>query len=222
MIKCNIVAVKGSDNPKYDKRNSIIEEFMSMDKDCGVSFEISEAVKPIDFNVVDGKVIYDGESFNISQRFSHLPIFYFANYLSHYKIWKEMGPTFVLEDDIIYDMEVFQKIPGIIEKFENIKISNKILYLQSSCPWREGLPDKQYPYLIDYSEDFYMLYNKIFNDVSGNAAYYMNIDQNLLATLKRQTGATDGVLDDLLKENSLLFFIPKDFDKWFKLNRDVQ
>ena len=67
-----------------------------------------------------------------------------------------------------------------------------------------------------------MLYSQVFNDVSGNAAYYMNIDQNLLATLKRQTGATDGVLDDLLKNNSLLFFIPKDFDKWFKLNRDVQ
>ena len=222
MIKCNIVAVKGSENPKYDKRNSIIEEFLSIDKDCEVNFEIAEAVKPNDFNVVDGKVIYDGESFEISQRFSHLPIFYFANYLSHYKIWKEMGPTFVLEDDIIYDIDVFKRLPALIEKFENIKMPNKILYLQSSCPWREGLPDKQYQYLIDYSEDFYMLYSQVFNDVSGNAAYYMNIDQNLLATLKRQTGATDGVLDDLLKNNSLLFFIPKDFDKWFKLNRDVQ
>jgi GR25 family glycosyltransferase involved in LPS biosynthesis len=222
MIKCNIVAVKGSENPKYDKRNSIIEEFLSIDKDCEINFEIAEAVKPNDFNVVDGKVIYDGESFDISKKASHLPIFYFANYLSHYKIWKEMGPTFVLEDDIIYDIDVFNRLPTLIEKFEKIKMPNKILYLQSSCPWREGLPDKQYQYLIDYSEDFYMLHSQFFNDVSGNAAYYMNIDQNLLATLKRETGATDGVLDELLKNNSLLYFIPKDFDKWFKLNRDVQ
>lgn len=222
MIKCKILAVKGSENPKYDKRNSIIEEFLSIDKDCGFNFEIAEAVKPNEFNIVDGKVIYNEESFKISERFLHLPIFYFANYLSHYKIWKQMGPTFVLEDDIIYDIDVFKRLPALIEKFENIKMPNKILYLQSSCPWREGLPDKQYQYLIDYSEDFYMLYSQVFNDVSGNSAYYMNIDQNLLATLKKQAGTPDGVLDDLLKDNSLLFFIPKDFNKWFKLNIDVQ
>ena len=49
MIKCNIIAVTGSDNPKYDKRNSIIEDFLSMDKKCEIDFEISHAVKPTDF-----------------------------------------------------------------------------------------------------------------------------------------------------------------------------
>ena len=222
MIKCNIIAVTGSDNPKYDKRNSIIEDFLSMDKKCEIDFEISHAVKPTDFNVVDGKIIYDGESFDISQRFSHLPTSYFANYLSHYKIWKEMGPSIVLEDDVIYDIDVFNRLPSIIEKFEKIGVSNKILCLQSSCPWRDGLPDKQYQNVIDFSEDFYMLYNKVFNDVSGTAAYYMNIDQQLLLNLKREVGATDGILDDLFKSNRLIYFIPKNFDKWFKLNREVQ
>ena len=97
-----------------------------------------------------------------------------------------------------------------------------MLYLQTSCPWREGFPDKEYQHLIDYSEDFYILHNKVFNDVSGTAAYYMNINEQLLGSLKKEIGATDGILDNLLKSESLFFFIPKDFVKWFKLNSEVQ
>jgi GR25 family glycosyltransferase involved in LPS biosynthesis len=220
MIRCDIISVLNTDNVKYNKRNAIISDFLSIEKKCDIDFNVSKAVTPIDWKMKGKDVIYDGETFNVRAASGHEHGI--TNYLSHYKIWREMGRHLVLEDDIIYDMELFNKLPDLIEKFDKIKINNKLLYLQTSCPWREGFPDKEYQHLIDYSEDFYILHNKVFNDVSGTAAYYMNINEQLLGSLKKEIGATDGILDNLLKSESLFFFIPKDFVKWFKLNSEVQ
>lgn len=220
MIRCDIISVRDTENTKYNKRNAIIEDFLSIEKKCDIDFNISKAVTPKDWKIEGKNVFYDSETFNVCERLGHEHGI--TNYLSHYKIWRKMGRLLVLEDDIIYDMELFNKLPDLIEKFDKIKINNKLLYLQTSCPWREGFPDKEYQHLIDYSEDFYILHNKVFNDVSGTAAYYMNINEQLLGSLKKEIGATDGILDNLLKSESLFFFIPKDFVKWFKLNSEVQ
>jgi len=218
-INCRIISVRNTDNVKYNNRNKIVDDFLSINNE-NFDSKVSEAVKPSDWKILDGKVVYNGDKLNTCERLAHSHGI--TNYLSHYKIWKELGSFLILEDDIIYDMELFNKLPDIIEKFDKIEINNKLLYLQSSCPWRQGFPDKVYQHLIDYSEDFYMLHNKVFNDVSGTAAYYMNINESLLECLKLEIGATDGILDNLLKSEKLFFFIPKNFVSWFKLNSEVQ
>ena len=220
MIKCKIISVLNSENERYNKRNKVINSFMETFKNESIKLEISEAITPNDWKLIDDKVQYLNYIFNKDERLPVHP-YLISNYLSHFKIWNSKESTLILEDDIIFDIAIFNRLLKLIEKFNDIKIDNKLLYLQSSCPWRENFPDKQYQSLINFSDDFWIIPNTEF-DVSGTAAYYINTNDNLLNILTHKVGATDGILHNLMKNNSLIYFLPKDFNNWFKLNKNLQ
>jgi len=219
MINCKIISVRNTENERYNKRNKIIDSFMETFKNESIKLEISEAITPNDWNLNSDKVQYLNYTFNKDERLGHSHGI--TNYLSHFKIWNNKEPTLILEDDVIYDIDLFNRLLKLIEKFNNINIDNKLLYLQSSCPWRENFPDKQYQSLINFSDDFWVIPNTEF-DVSGTAAYYINTNDDLLNILTHKIGATDGILHNLMKNTSLIYFLPKDFNNWFKLDKNLQ
>jgi GR25 family glycosyltransferase involved in LPS biosynthesis len=221
MIKCKIIQVSNSQIPKYVKRDLLIKNFLSEYSNIHFDFFISEAITPNDLEIHDEEVISVDLKFPINKRTPPSHTHGFCNFLSHYKIWKERNPYLILEDDLVMDKSVFDRLPSIIEKFNKIQFENKLLYLQSSCPWRTNYPLKYYDSLIDFSDDFWLLPNTC-SDVSGTAAYYINVTDGLLDVLSMEIGATDGILHNRLRENSIMFFIPKDFQNWFLLNKDVQ
>lgn len=220
MINCEIISVRNTEIKKYNKRNNLIDEFLSINKIPNMIFNLSEAVKPSDWFRVENNISYDGLIFKTCHRLAH--DHGITNFLSHYKIWKKMGKFLIIEDDLIMDEKKFEEVTSIINKFDNLNIDNKILSLQSSCPWREGFPFKEYQNIIDFSDDFYLLHSLYYNDISGTAAYYIDVDDVLLKTLTDEIGATDGILDNLRQQQKIYYFIPKKWKNYFELNAEVQ
>ena len=102
----------------------------------------------------------------------------------------------ILEDDIIFDSELFKKIPSIIESFLKLEENNKILYLQISTPWLEDAREKSF-HLSKINEN---IGKYITGDVSGTAAYYITKEcKKVLVTIISFIGITSVVKTSVVK-----------------------
>jgi GR25 family glycosyltransferase involved in LPS biosynthesis len=216
MALIKIISVNNSLNERYTKRRDVVQKSIKNIKDA----YIFDAIKHDDW-IRDGDIIFNNK--NIPCGTEH--DIYVSNFLSHYEIWKEGNSVLILEDDIIIKNNIIDKIDLLIKEFDKIE-GIKILYLQSSCPWRTGLPLKNYNITDVETQigNFYKLKNTVF-DVSGTAAYYIDSKtskflENSLNTSK--IFATDCYLHNLLKNGVVDYYIPTDFQNCFKLDINLQ
>jgi len=216
-----IISVNNSENEKYIKRRqNLINKIKNIK-----NISLFDAVTNERWNYLsENKDAIKFNNFKISNGAQY--DLYVSNFLSHFVIWNEQSDILVLEDDIIFDENVFLKIETLINNFLKIEDEHKLLYLQSSCPWRQGNPLKNYSvYDVEFQiSEFYKLKNTTF-DVSGTAAYF--IDAKTCKFLSESLNnnkilATDAYLHNLLKEQKLNYYIPLDFQNYFKLDVNLQ
>jgi len=199
---------------RYVKRRNIIDDFLLKSNHRNIKIEYFNAITPKDFNcdISTNTVFFDNNKFDIKKDIwaCHL-----ANFLSHYEIWNLEEDTLVIEDDIIFDNELFEKIPGIIDSFLKLDEDNKILYLQISTPWLEDGREKNFN-LVKINED---IGKYVSGDVSGTAAYYITKEcKKVLLQNIRPILPCDQYLDNLLKANIINYYLPIDKSMMFKLN----
>jgi GR25 family glycosyltransferase involved in LPS biosynthesis len=157
-------------------------------------------------------IIFENKKFEIKKNIwtCHL-----ANFLSHYEIWNLEEDTLVIEDDVIFDNELFEKIPNIIDSFLKLDEDNKILYLQISTPWLEDGKEKNFN-LIKVNEN---IGKYVSGDVSGTAAYYITKEcKKVLLQNMRPILPCDQYLDNLLKTGVINYYLPIDKSMMFKLD----
>ena len=203
---------------RYVKRRHIINNFLSDFNESSIKIEYFNAITPKDFNcdvsnnTLSESIIFDNKKFEIKKSIwsCHL-----ANFLSHYEIWNIEEDTLVLEDDIIFDSELFKKIPSIIESFLKLEENNKILYLQISTPWLEDAREKSF-HLSKINEN---IGKYIAGDVSGTAAYYITKEcKKVLLENIKPILPCDQYLDNLLKSGIINYYLPIDQSMMFKLD----
>ncbi len=233
MINCRVISVninnqvdylsvqefghnKGTDGRKirYLKRRQIIDHFMSNFNNSYYDLKYFDAITPSYFSIKDNKTYFEDKVLESAEN----SIFYIANILSHYSIWNIEEDTLVLEDDVIFDIEVFSNIKNIIEEFKLISGDNKVLYLQLSTPWLEDAKDKNF--LLDKKTENIGKY--ISGDISGTGAYYITkeVKKTILKNIKPLT-ACDKYMDTLQKEKIIEYYLPLNKEYMFKLNKDT-
>jgi GR25 family glycosyltransferase involved in LPS biosynthesis len=199
---------------RYVKRREKIDNFLNSFNTENFNIEYFNAITPNNFTL---------ESKNINYKDEKIPyvedsIFYMANTLSHYEIWNIDEDTLVLEDDVIFDDEIFNNLPDIISEFKSIKSVSKILYLQISTPWLKDANEKQ----ILSQKVSSNIGKYLFGDISGTSAYYITKEckKTILNNIKPFM-ACDKYLDLFVREGLIEYYVPSSKDNMFKLDTNT-
>ena len=124
---------------RYIKRREKIDDFLNSFNNDSFNIEYFNAITPNNFTLEDVNINYNDKKIPYAEN----SVFYMANTLSHYEIWNIDEDTLVLEDDVIFDTEIFNNLSDIITDFKSIGSTGKILYLQISTPWLKDADEKQ-------------------------------------------------------------------------------
>lgn len=203
---------------RYVKRRHIIDDFLINYNNNNIKIEYFNAITPKDFNsdiskdTLSESITFNNKKYEIK---NNIWTCHLANFLSHYEIWNLDEDTLVIEDDIIFNNELFEKIPTIIDSFLSLKDNNKILYLQISTPWLEDAREKSFN-LMKINEN---IGKYISGDVSGTAAYYITKEcKKILLDNIQPILPCDQYLDNLLKTGIINYYLPIDSSMMFKLD----
>ena len=225
-VKCRIISVNSKvdvqdfghtkndagEKIRYTERRKKIDLFLQTFKSEYFDIEYFDAVTPNKFTMGDKAIVYNGNSLELSEN----SVFYAANTLSHYDIWNIDEDTLIVEDDIIFTQDIFDKISSIIEDFKEIKSEKKILYLQASVPWMENADDKQF----SLSSVSYNLGKFKYGDLSGTAGYFIPKEtKKILLNNMRGICACDRYLESLVKDNIIEYYLPLDKTNMVRLDK---
>lgn len=199
---------------RYVKRREKIDYFLKSFNNDNFNIEYFNAITPNNFILENGNIHYKDENIPYAEN----SIFYMANTLSHYEIWNTDEDTLVLEDDVIFDNEVFNNISNIITEFKSIQSVGKILYLQISTPWLKDADEKQI-----HSQKVSDNIGKYFvGDISGTSAYYITKEcKKVILNNIKPFIACDRYLELFVKEGLIEYYIPLSKDKMFKLDTNT-
>ena len=141
-----------------------------------------------------------------------------ANTLSHYEIWNTDEDTLVLEDDVIFDNNLFNNLSTIITEFKSIQSTGKILYLQISTPWLQDAKEKK----ISLNKVTENIGKYMGGDISGTSAYYITKETKkiILNNIKPFT-ACDRYLELFVKDSLIEYYVPLDKENMFKLDTNT-
>ena len=215
-----IISVNDVSWERFAKRREIIVEDLTLINDANIS--IYDAITPKDWiNNENGTISFNNELMNVTEGTHWVHV---SNWLSHYELWKNNEDMLVLEDDITIDKQIYINALSLIEEFKTINEEYKLLYLQSTSPWFTGL--KTYN-ISDVEKQEGNLYKLGINctDVSGTGAYFIDAKTAtfLLETSKRfSIKAADSYMHNLVREGILKYYIPTNFQDWFKLTRKTE
>jgi len=230
MINCRIISVNTNDiesdksvqnighqknegrKIRYVKRREKIEEFVKNTSIDGMNMEIFDAVTPKDFSFDSGKVYYKGNEYANSTEAE----LYIANTLSNFEIWNMEEDTLVLEDDVLFDVDVLREIQILCEEFKEVKIPNKLLYLLRSCPWKKGTPDRFYQ-TVKINDRFGIPTSP--HDMSGNGAYFATSKtKEIILRNMKPIKESDGMMGDLNNSKVLTYCIPNNIESMIRLD----
>lgn len=198
---------------RYLIRRNLINKFIEENK--YLDLKIENAVTPCKFTIIDNNCIHNNKYYTIYEN----SIFYICNNLSHYNIWNIEEDTLILEDDIVLSKNIFDDLGFILNEFKKINIKNKLLYLQRSIPWSPNFEDKT----ISYNEIGNSFIREISSfDYSGTGAYFLTKEcKKILLDNLIGLRATDKYLEFLRQKGIIRFFIPKNNDLMFRLDKNT-
>lgn len=207
----------------YIKRHNIVNNFITTNNSCdNIVFEKFDAVTPNDFELINNEenILFEKKIFK-NEIFLHGKEKLIANFLSHYKIWQLDEDSLIIEDDLDFNdfNEKLINIDNIINEFNSLKTIDTILYMQLSCPWNVGKPNKSFSYEKDLSQNLSTSKN---NDYSGTAIYFLNKEtkKNILKNIKTVL-PTDQVLINFMHNKILNIVIPKTNNHMVLLNKET-
>jgi len=236
MITCRIISVNAEDSDvkksvqdfghqkdgdgnklRYLNRRKKIKEFVENTTLPGIEFKIFDAITPKDFIKLGDDVLFNGKLMKSATE----SLFYIANNLSHYQIWNINEDTLIVEDDLLFDPIKFIFTVGLIEKFENIKFSAKVLYLQGTHPSIPGAVNKN---LVGINCGYLEFQTPLMNndDLSGTGAYFIKKEaKRMLLNNMKPLCACDKFMDDYYKEGLIQWFIPKNRELMLSLDKET-
>lgn len=219
--EANTIAINDANWERFANRRKIIIEDLEQINEENIS--IYDAITPKNWtNNENGTITFNDEILKVSDdtHWTHI-----SNWLSHYELWKEKNEEIlILEDDITVDKEVYNNALSVIEEFKTINEDYKLLYLQSTSPWFTGLKHYDVSDIEKKEGNLFKLKSTAF-DVSGTGAYYIDAKTSafLSETAKRYNiRPTDGYLHVFLMEGILKYYIPTNYQDWFKLTRKTE
>jgi hypothetical protein len=199
---------------RYIKRREKIDYFLKSFDNQNFNIEYFNAITPNNFTLENENIIYKGKNISSNEN----SIFYMANTLSHYEIWNTDEDTLVLEDDVILDNDLFNRLSDIINEFNLIPSVGKILYLQISTPWLEDAKEKK----ISFNKVSDNIGKYVNGDISGTSAYYITKEckKTILNNIKPFI-ACDRYLELFVKDGLIEYFIPMNTDNMFRLDKNT-
>jgi GR25 family glycosyltransferase involved in LPS biosynthesis len=199
---------------RYIKRREKIDFFLNSFNNDNFNIEYFNAITPNIFTLEDGNINYKNKKLPYAEN----SIFYMANTLSHYEIWNIDEDTLVLEDDVLFDNDLFNNLFTIITEFKSIQSIGKILYLQISTPWLKDADEKNFT--SQKVSDNIGKYN--IGDISGTSAYYITKEcKKIILNNIKPFIACDRYLELFVKEGLIEYYIPLSKDRMFKLDTNT-
>lgn len=236
-LKVKIIHVDSPEQSiSFEKRSQYVkEELIPNLVQIGLNPVIHKGIRGNDLDVVENVVSLGGEFFDIgldwnTKTFPSKNAIALA--IGNMRIWKEaveeQTPILVFENDIqIPSSEInCSYTKDSIKLFlalSNEIAEDKILYLQSTCPWRHK--QKYYPpeVLLDFTSNFYRIHPSWY-DMSGAAAYLINptAAQRMIDYCRSMPILP---LDQLFtvahKNNVFGYIIPKNYNQNFLLHPTI-
>lgn len=201
---------------KYKQRRDKINIFLNNYKNNHYKISLFDAVTPEQFVVENNIVTYNHNNFTLS----HPSVLYVSNWLSHFNIWNINEDTLVIEDNIIFNPDIFNNLIQVIEEFQTIYDPHKILYLQSTCPSSFTSADKHFN--IEGSPTQNICVGNIYNNWAGTAAYFIPKEaKELILKDLLPVCACDGYMHELYRKNIIKYYIPSDINNMFKLDPET-
>ena len=199
---------------RYIKRREKIDDFLNSFNNDIFNIEYFNAITPNNFTLEDENINYNDKKIPYAEN----SVFYMANTLSHYEIWNIDEDTLVLEDDVIFDDGIFNKLSDIIAEFRSIKSTGKILYLQISTPWLKDADEKQ----IHSQKISDNIGKYLTGDISGTSAYYITKEcKKVILNNIKPFIACDRYLELFVKERLIEYYVPLSKDNMFKLDTNT-
>lgn len=236
IISVNSEIVENSDNHshnslKYKKRREYIKESIIPILDfCDV--EIFDAITPDDFEIDGDKIIYKNKNYKrgIDWNSGTFPNIYLNSItLTSYQLYKKSlyldQPIMILQDDLYIPDENIENIKKSIDDFLKIE-SPAILYLQSECPWMDGLPIRKYPKnILTKVTDSISIIDKNWYDLAGNVGYVINKkgSEKMIQLIDQLGLSNDDQLTTICMKNDIIsVYISSKYDKMILLNKKLQ
>ena len=182
---------------RYRVRRNVVINLIKDNPDLDI--EIFDAITPKMFELVDGKIYFAYNVFDSKDN----SVFFAANMLSHYSIWKIDEDTLILEDDIKFNVELLHNIGNVIKQFKALNDNHGILYLQKSIPWLKDAPNSSLNSM----------------DFSGTGALFLTKEckKILLNNIQPFCGC-DGYLSELNNKGIIKYYLPSSLDEMFELD----
>jgi len=216
---------------KYRRRRDYIKKEIIPKIDF-CQFEIFDAITPDLFKIEGNSILYKDIVFKrgIDWNSKSYPHIYLNSItLTSYFLYKKCieinKPIFILQDDFLIKDDSINNIKDSINDFLNIK-NPSILYLQSECPWMNGLPIRDYPEgtLLKVSNNLSLIDSNWY-DLAGNVGYVINVEgSKIMINIIEQLGlSNDDQLTTIAMKNKLLeVYTCNNYKKMILLNRDLQ
>jgi GR25 family glycosyltransferase involved in LPS biosynthesis len=199
---------------RYIKRREKIDGFLNSFNSDIFNIEYFNAITPNNFTLGDLNINYNDKKIPYAEN----SFFYMANTLSHYEIWNIDEDTLVLEDDVIFDNEVFNNLSNIITEFKSIQSVGKILYLQISTPWLKDADEKQ----IHSQKLSDNIGKYLAGDISGTSAYYITKEcKKVILDNIKPFIACDRYLELFVRDGLIEYYVPLSKDNMFKLDTNT-
>jgi hypothetical protein len=222
-----------SNSLKYKlRRESVINDLIpSFSKICDV--KIFDAIKPIDFEFIDNdKVKYKdilykrGIDKNYGTYCNEFQTALSIGFLELYKkSFFENTSLLLMEDDAVLPESNLLNIYNSIYDFLNIE-EPALLYLQSECPWMEGLPIRVFSQgtLLEHSQHLCKIEHSWY-DIAGTACFMINPSgsKKMIELIEIVgLGAADQLTTLAMLNKFLTVYISKDHRNMALLNKNLQ
>lgn len=194
--------------------------------------EIFNAIVPTEFRFEGESVIYGEISFkrgkdrNNNKECSVFQTSLSIGFWHLYRKSAESGsPILIFEDDAMVPESSMDTIRRAIDSFLKIE-GPAMLYLQSQCPWKEGLPIRKFRegMLIDRGEELNQI-EKSFSDIAGTTCFMINAEgsRKMIELIEEVgLGAADQLTNRAMNEQRIAVYIPKDNENMAFINKDLQ
>ncbi len=213
------------------RREYVIENIIPSLKDIS-QVDIFDAIKPCDFEINQESVKYKntfykvGKDKNYGTNCNEFQTALSIGFLELYrKSVVENLPLLLMEDDVVIPEKNIENIKNSINDFLLIR-EPSILYLQSECPWMEGLPIRVFPEgsLLPYSKHLNRIHPKWY-DIAGTACFMIN-PSGAKAMIELINvvglGAADQLTTLAMNNNLISVYISKDNKNMALLNKNLQ
>jgi len=217
---------------KYKLRREYVTQRLIPSFSSISNIEIFNAINPSEFRFEEDRVIYSERAFKRGKNRNsekECSIFQTSLSIGFWHLYNKSveldSPVLLFEDDATIPESSLNTIKSAIDSFLKIE-GPAMLYLQSQCPWKEGLPIRKFREGTLHSHcDTLNKIEKSFNDIAGTTCFMINSEgsRKMIELIEEVgLGAADQLTNRAMNEERLAVYIPKDNENMAFINKDLQ